>query len=564
MTAVARFVFVLALITATVAGDQPTAANRATPGEAVVHASGRTATSIAVSWMSDATPNRWWVVVSSASDDRSAGQRTVAGTRREVVVEHLAPDSTYLVRVVPVDPGSGFGAFSSPVEVRTPPMDACSGAPSSVTCAVADVTAPVGPATGVGNGFLHSISDGTDPARVRVLHPTAWRLSALDFERFAVARRYGGPITALVSDPWAISFGSKPPWDRWEFYKMWVGWVVDLHVRAGMLPDFWEIQNEPSSPQSYIGGTPPTPELVSQQYAVAAEVIHQKLPDAKVIGPASAYVTFGSGLTDIDGFLDRAAAAGLRLAGVSWHEIGAGCLGTCDGSPRAVLQHADDVRAAIAAHPALGPLSLHVDEYTAPWNARQPGAVAGYLSSLAYAGVDEAMQTCNPVDLTSGGNDITCWRKPGMLDGLLLDDGATATDAWYVHRAYADMTAPGATLVASAIADPEASVVATVDTGGVIRVLAGRHTGCQTGVDDNCPEGFSYATPRDVAVVIDVGPRSPASYTVTVQRIVSVHGASAGPETIATSRVAVRDGRVDAGTFRTGDGDALVVVLTPS
>src|SRR5581483_10599276 len=169
-------------------------------------------------------------------------------------------------------------------------------------------------------------------------------------------------------------------------------------------------------------------------------------------------------------------------------------------------------------------------------------------------------ETCNPVDLSGGGSDITCWRAPGMLDGLLMDDGTTPTDAWFVHQAYAQMTGAGFTLLDSTIADPEASVVSTVGANGAIHVLLGRHTGCQVGIDDMCP-GASYAAPKQVAAVLSVARNSRARYNVTVQRIASVHGASSGPVTIATTTVAAANGRVNAGTYTVADGAALDVVV---
>jgi len=558
-----RALLVFLLAVAALAADHSGNANAGLPGAPVVKVSAASPTSLKVSWTSSTSPSRWWVILTSAGDDRSAGQRTVSGTARSVVVQHLAPGSAYLARVVAVDPATGFGTFSVPVTGRTPGASACSNIAAGTTCALVNTTAPVGAASGVGDGFVHSITDATDPSRVTALQPTAWRISALDFARFADARKYGGAITALVSDPWATGMGSPAPWDMWDWYKMWLGFVVDLHVQAGMIPDYWEIQNEPDGPLSYVSGTPRSPDLVFQQYLIASEVIHQKLPDAKVIGPSPSYVTFGSGMADIDGFLQKAAASDMHLAGVSWHEIGAGCLGYCDGSPRAVLQHADDVRASIAANPSLGKLSLQVNEYGAPWDARQPGANVGYLSSLAYAGVDLANETCNPVDLSGGGSDITCWRAPGMLDGLLMDDGTTPTDAWFVHQAYAQMTGAGFTLLDSTIADPEASVVSTVGANGAIHVLLGRHTGCQVGIDDMCP-GASYAAPKQVAAVLSVARNSRARYNVTVQRIASVHGASSGPVTIATTTVAAANGRVNAGTYTVADGEALILTLTPA
>jgi hypothetical protein len=310
-----------------------------------------------------------------------------------------------------------------------------------------------------------------------------------------------------------------------------------------------------------VGGAPVTSELVFQQYAIAAEVIHQRVPTAQVIGPSSSYVTFGSGLVDLDAFLASAVRAGAPPAGIAWHEIGASCMGSCDGSPRAVLQHADDVRAAIAANPGVGSPKLIVNEWGAPWNLRQPGAIVGFLSSMAYARVDIANPTCWPVTGADGKPVETCFRRPGTLDGLLLTDGATPTDAWYVHRAYADMTGDGRALLTSSIGDPEASIVATVDRAGVIKVLLGRHTGCQDGIDEDCA-AKSYAGDERVQAILAV-PGAAGPYRVTAERIRSVAGPSAGGVALPPSTVQAAGGRVDAGSWVVADGEAISLTLTP-
>ncbi|MGI8663268.1 MAG: hypothetical protein ACR2LQ_08685 [Acidimicrobiales bacterium] len=447
----------------------------------------------------------------------------------------------------------------------TAPAAGCESVGSN-TCVVVDAANPGAPTTGVGLGSLHGITASTDPARVTPLEPTAWRLSALDFPRFALAHRYGGAITVILSDPWVTATHNLAPWSNWDFYRYWVDLVVQAHIGQGALPDYWEIQNEPSA-ETYTGAEPATADLVFQQHQVAAEVIRQRLPAAKILGPAPGYPNFGFGLADVSGFVQRADSTGLHPAGVSWHEIGAGCLGYCDGNPRAVLQHADDVRAVLAAHPALAGVKLVVDEWGAPWSARQPGSVAGYLSSLASAGIDIANPACFALDGTDGVSRLSCFAVPGTLDGLVLDDGTTPTDAWFVHRAYAQMTGPSARLLSSTIADPEASSIATIDATDTIRVLLGRHTGCQVGVDDNCPVGFSYAAPTSVRALITVGSTS-TRYLTSVERIASTAGASSGPTQLGQPRLLTAPSKrgaatIDVGALTLNDGEAVVITMVP-
>jgi hypothetical protein len=511
-------------------------------------------TSLQVTWTAPEDANRWWVTITAGADDRSVGQRTACGSCRSMVVDDLAPGSSYFVRVLAVNAGGGIDTVSSWVAASTPRDASCGFVTSARVCLAVDARTSAGPATGVGLGVLNSITADTAADRVTPLAPKAWRISAGDMAAYEQAKRYGGSITVLLSDPWTVSTGAEAPWARWEFYRWWIGAVTDAYIAAGQVPDYWEVQNEPR-PEAYLRSTAATPDLVFEQYRIASEAIHERLPQAKVIGPSPGYVTFGFGLGDVDGFLSRAKAAGIQVGGVSWHEIGGSCLGYCDGSPRAVLQHADDVRAAIAATPGVGAPQLIVNEWGAPWNQRQPGAVVGYLSSVGYAGIDVANQSCWPTNVD------TCFAKPGTLDGLLLPDGKTPTDAWFVHRAYAQMTGTGQRLLPSTIADPEASVAATADSSGVIKVLLGRHTGCQTGVDEGCP-GFAYAAGKSVQPQIMV-PSLLSRYSVTVERIQSISGASKGTTVVLSKVLFGINGRVDVGAIAVADGDALLITLKP-
>ncbi len=534
------------------------AAVQAVPQATLVTAAGVSPTALRVDWVATTDANTWWVIVTSPND-RSVGQRTACGTCRSIVVDHLAPGSNYFVRVVAVDEASAFGPFAIAVGT-TPPAAGCELTPSGSVCATVDTRAAAGDATGAGVGSLHGIDALTADARVAAIDPSAWRLAALDYERFHEARTHGGAITLILSDPWMNATQKQAPWANWDFYEWWIGAVVDGHILRGAVPEYWEVQNEPS-PSDYVGGDPATPELVFEQHRRAAAVIRTRLPDAAVIGPSSGYVRFGSGFDDAQGFLERAAATGMDLSGLSWHEIGASCLGWCDGGPRAVLQHADDARAAIAAA-GLRDVELHVNEWGAPWNFRQPGAAVGYLSSLAYAGIDIANPAC--WDTAETGTSLsTCFARPGMLDGLLLADGATPTDAFHAHETYADMTGPEFSLVESTIADAEASVLSTVDPAGVIRVLIGRHTGCQTDLDEHCP-GLAYAAARAVRTVLLTAAADGTSYTATVERIPSVAGALAAPTLLATRTLGVAGGRLDVGSYTMGDGSALSITLVPT
>jgi hypothetical protein len=555
---ITRALVVCALAAGLLAADVSGSA-RAVSSSSSVRATATSSTAVTVTWTAKTSPNRWWVIV-TAADDRSVGQRTACGTCRRLVVAHLAPNSKYFVRLAAVSAEGAFMSMSDPVAVTTRAQPECSSVGRGATCVTVDARFAAADATGVGTGVLHGVTPDTDSAAVTALKPKAFRVSAGDMERFALARRYGGTVTVILSDYWMTYLRSLAPWAAWDFYKWWVGVVVDSYKAANMLPDYWEVQNEPALPGTYQGGDAPTAALVMQQYTTAAKIITEKVPGAKVIGPSTGYVTFGSGLGDVDQFLATTTAAGVAPGAVTWHEIGGGCLGYCDGSPRAVLQHADDVRASIAAVRGAGAPVLDVNEWGAPWNYSQPGAAVGYLSSLAYAGISVANPACWDALDATGVATSSCQARPGTLDGLLLPDGKTPTDAWWAHKAYADMTGPGFSLLDSTIADAEASVIATT-SNGTINVLLGRSSGCQSGVDLNCP-GLSYAPVRQVQPVITV--RGNGSYRVTVTSIPSVAGALTAPKQIDATVVRAKGGRVTLGSYSVGDGDALAITLVPA
>lgn len=524
-----------------------------------VEAEATSPTALDVRWEAGEDPHRWWVIV-FAPDGRNIGQRTACGACRGVTVQHLAPASRYAVRVVAVDVDGSFGEFPDAVAASTPPSPGCIDAEEGDVCAEVDTTAPLGDATGVGLGGLHGITAATDREAIAALEPRAWRVAALDVDRFALARAHGAKVTVLLSDAWITTVGTQPPWQDWDRYEAFVAAVVDAYIASGDLPDYWDVQNEPAA-AAFEGGRAITVELLLEQLRRAAAIIHERVPGAAVVGPSASYVAFGSTAADMDRVAQLAAGPGRALSGLSWHEIGGGCFGSCDGGPRAVLQHADDVRVAVAN--AGGPTpELHVNEWGAPWNNLQPGAIVGYLSSLALAHIDLANPTCWTLDDPAGDDESSCRVDPGTIGGLLLSDGRTPTDAWYAHRAYAQMTGAGFRLLPGTIADPEASLLATVSSSGVITVLLGRHTGCDSDVDAHCPAGVTYADARTVSLTVAAAPTSPP-YATTVQRIESVTRASPGFEPVDTATVRPEGGRLRVGSWSLGDGDALVITLTP-
>ena len=526
----------------------------------VIEATAASSTSVDVVWHAATDAHRWWVIV-TAPDGRNVAQRTACSQCRHMTVEHLAPSVDYGIRVVAVGPNGSFGDFPDLVIVSTPPDPGCDPEDDADICVALDATTPIGGATGVGLGGLHGVTNETDRGAVTALAPRAWRVSAGDVERFALARSFGGTVTVLLSDAWTSKVSTKAPWEDWAAYETFVAAVADAYIASGDLPDYWDVQNEPA-PASFESGDPPTVELVLEQVSRAAAVIHALTPGRQ--GGRSQrqlrHVRVRHRRTwSASPRSPPAATEPWRACRGTRSVAGASVTATVGRGP--LMQHADDVRAVLAGADAVA--ELHVNEWGAPWNFLQPGANVGYLAAIAMAGIDVANPTCWPLENASGETESSCFARPGNLAGRLLDDGRTPTDAWFTQRAYAQMTGPGFVLLPGTIADPHASVVGSVDPGGVIRVLLGRHTGCDGEVDQQCPAGVTYADDESVSLVMALA-KDGQEYTATVERIRSLSGASDGPEPVDRAVVRVAGGRLQVGAWTVADGEAIVVTLTPT
>lgn len=511
-----------------------------------------------VTWESAVDGHRWKVL--AFSDGRYMGQRTFAGTARAGRVDHLTPGTAITIWVVAVSADGWWGVWTTAPAVTLPRDPSCPA--TSGTCVHVNARTTTGPATGTGLGILHGVTSETDPARVSALSPRHWRISALDYDRFLLAEASGATTTALLSDPWSW-YTMRPdgrvaaPWEDFAIYRWWVTTIAGWHQQAGLIPDRWEVQNEPSD-HTFDPAYPMTPALLVEQHAVAAEAIRSVFPDAEVVGPAVSPFLFGHGTSDVEAFVTQSATRDYGLGALTWHENTGACT-TCDGGPASVRQHLDDARAALQAA-GMGDLPIDITEYGAPYEQLQPGAIVGYLSALAGGGVRYGGTTCWERPSASGAIENSCFATPGTLDGLLETDGKTPTDAWWTYRAYAQLASTGARLAVTSVDDPAASAVASVGTAGV-RTLIGRHVGC-TAADGWCPAGTTPGGPE--AVTVRMTAPSAGSWTITVSKITSSAGPSTGPTVLKRSTVTAGSTPFTIGSFTIADGDVLQVEATPA
>jgi hypothetical protein len=510
-----------------------------------------------VTWTSTTDAHRWKVL--AFANDRYVGQRTFAGTARQGRIEHLPPGTSITTWVLALSPDGWWGTWVTTAPVTLPRDASCPA--TAGTCAHVNARAIAGPATGSGLGVLHGVTSQTDPARIAALSPRHWRISALNADSFRLARATGASITVILSDPWLWG-ATQPdgrvatPWADFDLYRWWVTVIAGWHQAMGLLPDHWEIQNEAES-MFVDPASPVTSTLLVEQHAIAAEAIRSVLPDAEVVGPAVSPFQLGYGASDIEAFTANAAARGVGLGGLTWHE-NVGYCASCDGGPAAVRQHIDDARAALGAA-GLGGLPIDITEYAAPYEQLQPGAIVGYLSALAGGRVRYGGPSCWDRPSATGELSTSCFATPGTLDGLLLPDGTTPTDAWWTYRAYARLAATGANLAATTVDDPTTSAVASVSGTTAVRMLIGRHVGC-TAADGACPAGTPSASSKTTTVRMTAP--ATGTWNIVVSRIASTAGAAGAP--VVVKRVTIKAGTTafTVGAFSLADGQVLQVEAT--
>jgi hypothetical protein len=526
-----------------------------TPTVAVARASAET---VDVTWVSTADPHRWKVL--AFSDGRYLGQRTFPGNARSGRVSQLPPGTSITTWVVPINDLGQWGTGATSPAVRLPRDPACPAV--SGTCVHVNAKAPTRAATGAGLGLTHGFTAETDPYKVTDIGIRHWRIPALDAERWWYADLLGATTTAILSDVWA-NWYTRPdgrvqsPWADWGAYRAWVTAVAGWHAQNGVLPDQWEVQNEPGV-HVFDPAFPPTTDLLVEQHRIAAEAIRSVIPGAKVVGPAVSPVLFGHGVEDIQAFTAKAAAAGLQLDALVWHE-NVGASASTDGGPHAVLQHIADAREAMAAA-GMSNLPIDITEFAAPYEQLQPGSIVGYFSAFARGGVRYAGTACWFRPNAAGQLADSCFAKPGTLDGLLLNDGKTPTDAWWTYKAYNQLSTAGARFVPTSVDDPATSAVATVD-GTPVRTLVGRHTGC-TAADGPCPTGTTPGGKENVTVRMTTP--TAGSWDIVVSKIASNGGASSGPTVLKRLTVSAGTSAISIGAYSLADGDVLQVDATPT
>jgi hypothetical protein len=403
------------------------------------------------------------------------------GSCTTATFRNLTFGTAYEARVFPTDAnGEGLPATSPTV---TPNTICITGA-----CVSLNATEPIGPANHSAAGLLNSLYPvGNDLADAKALETSIYRSSPIeaakntyDWSSYGVATSAGAQTIVGLDALWRMDHDNvaPTPWSNWSAYSQWITSTVTNLLATGKEIDYWDIYNEPGGANTYYSATAyasQTPALLLQQFLVAYRAIKAADPAAQVIGPELEYWAdypgqYGASAHtfDMSTFLQFAAANGIQLAAITWHEI----LNTFGPNPEEntllpsiIEDHVAQARAIIASLPALGHPKIFITEFGMPEVQKIPGWDVAYLAALTNAGVDEASRSC-------WGEDC---HEPD-LDGLLYHNGKNPLPDYFDRVVYASMSGD---MLSTASTSDTVSVLGSYNSNtDTVTALVGRGVGC--------------------------------------------------------------------------------------
>ncbi|MDQ1713103.1 MAG: hypothetical protein QOE45_2553 [Frankiaceae bacterium] len=408
-------------------------------------------------------------------------------------------------------------------------------------------TTSAGAMTHAAQGFLHGLGAGASSTLMTPLHVQNWRVN--DATTYDLAKSFGAQtITWVVSDSWRSANGGMPAAAAFPAYDQFVRDLVQWSIDTDRPVTYWDAMNEPNN------GYPGTREMLLMTFEHTYEAIRDVDPDARMVGPslgrfqpyrAAPLTPEWAHDLDLSSYLDQVAAQGMADTAVSWHEIPdtSGAAVTA-GGPDTAVADVGVVDGLLAARSLQG-TEIHVNEYSSAADFAKPAWNVGWFAAMEQAGVAVANRAC--WDTSDTPTSTVYSGCAAGVDGLFLSDGVTPTAVYWTHRAYADLVGDRLTITGR---DPHLSVLAARDTGGVVRVLAGRQSN-----DGSLP---TVNVPLDVAM-----PSGVTSATVVVQRIPNQRGALTGPVAVSSGSVSVTSGRLALTLPSVADGEAMIVTITP-
>jgi hypothetical protein len=195
--------------------------------------------------------------------------------------------------------------------------------------------------------------------------------------------------------------------------------------------------------------------------------------------------------------------------------------------------------------------TMLVNEYGPADTHMLAGWSVGFLRALEDGGVSQA--------------NLACWSEvecTSQLDGL-LDTAGQRTAVWWAHKFYGDLGG-GTRMSVASTASSELDGLATQDDAAhAVRVLLGRHVGCNGAVNRRCSSGSGVGS-ASLAVTIN-WPYGTAPVTVSTTRLPAGTTALLTPqETVGPIVLQPVAGSLTVFVPNLGDGDALWIVAHPA
>jgi hypothetical protein len=471
------------------------------------------------------------------------------------------PAGRWAVKAVPEN-AAGFGpeTMSAPVTVGNP-------------CREAELCASVTPSTQpqpvrlVAQGFLHGLVGGlgNEPRAqlVDALRPGHWRLAGWTAD--GLARRHGVSRTQVLSDLWhhatAPTNGgfARAPWSNWTAWSEFVTATVRRAEAEGWAPDYWDVWNEPNG-RCCPRFNPADLETVTtsrwlETFERAWRAIKAADPDAGVVGPSLSALQWSPEPRapwefDIETFLAHSERRGLRWDAITWHENNPNpSPGDMTYTITNVDRHLTHARRVIARHPGtVVDGRIFVNEYASADDHVLAGWQVGYFRAFEHSRVLQANRTCWSESECSGAE----------LGGLFTSTGVP-TATWWAHRLYADLGGDARMAVRST-SSWQLDGLAARDAGtGAVRVLLGRHWGCNRQVNPWCQTDLGGAPASLRTTIAWSGGAGPVR--LSVSRLPAGSGPLPVPVLVENRLVVPVGGQIQVHVPQVADGDAIAITL---
>ena len=458
--------------------------------------------------------------------------------------------------------GRGYGGVHS----AAPGSPAVSSPPCGAACVTLDAASSLGAVNHAGAGLLFVSGPSGDRSSIEALGTTMLRSApaqsgpgTYNWASWDTAAGSGIPTTLVFSNLWYDQYGGHPPtpWSDWSTYTNWVQTTVTNIMASGQTVDYWDIYNEPGWKNYYSPADfqQETPNDLLQQFLVTYQAIKSIDPTAAIVGPSIGDLVFSplpandptTHEPDMTTFLRFAAAHGIQLAAVAWHDNGQ--------TPATLDADAQRVWGLIRSLPALGHPQMFLDEYGSKRTQPIPGWDIGYLSMIESAHIASAVRSC--------------WDgcQLSTMDGLFTS-GGQPTSEYFVRTAYARMSG---LMIQTASTSPSLVAIGSVtSTGREVRALIGRMAGCAVlswCQHDWWPPSSTPVPPEDVQVNVDLPWSAPNVSVVLNCDVFSPGAPSPGPLLVTPADQTLRPngsgGEVLSFTIPSfADGSAYSLVVT--